>query len=73
MPKMLYYCDSCKSYTMEEKICPKCGEQLRTPHPPKFSPHDKYQKYRISYFKEKLNKIYDKNLNSNEIQKQNEN
>jgi len=26
--------------------CPKCGEKTRIAHPPKFSPEDKYAKYR---------------------------
>jgi len=38
-------CFSCEIYTLKEK-CPKCGKKTRTPHPPKFSPEDKYGKYR---------------------------
>jgi len=38
-------CPKCGAYTLKEK-CPKCGADTRTPHPPKFSPEDKYGKYR---------------------------
>jgi H/ACA ribonucleoprotein complex subunit 3 len=54
MPNILHYCDNCKDYTMQEKLCAKCGGKLRTPNPPKFSPQDKYQKYRIPIFKSKF-------------------
>ncbi|BBG23566.1 RNA-protein complex protein Nop10 [Sulfuracidifex tepidarius] len=33
-------------YTMKE-ICPKCGGSTFVPHPPRFSPVDKYVKYRL--------------------------
>jgi len=26
---------------------PRCGGPVKVPHPPKFSPEDKYQRYRI--------------------------
>lgn len=54
MPKKMHYCDKCKLYTLQDKICPTCGGTLRTPHPPKFSPQDKYQQYRIPLFKKKI-------------------
>jgi len=38
-------CPKCGTYTLKE-TCPKCGEPTKTPHPPKFSPQDKYGKYR---------------------------
>lgn len=53
MPKKMFRCVSCNEYTLNPTKCPKCGGKVKTPHPPKFSPHDKYQEYRISYFKEK--------------------
>ncbi|MCP4760380.1 MAG: RNA-protein complex protein Nop10 [archaeon] len=56
MPKILKFCDSCSIYTMNEKKCPKCDGVVRTPHPPKFSPQDKYQRYRIQFFKDKFSK-----------------
>lgn len=56
MPKMLRYCMKCKEYTLSTKICPKCGSAVKNPHPPKYSPIDKYQKYRILIFKEENKK-----------------
>ena len=38
---------------MEIKNCERCGSPVKNPHPPKYSPQDKYQKYRIPIFKEK--------------------
>lgn len=38
-------CDSCSVYTLKD-ACPKCGSPTKSPHPPKFSPEDKYGKYR---------------------------
>ncbi|MGD0422137.1 MAG: RNA-protein complex protein Nop10 [Candidatus Bathyarchaeia archaeon] len=45
MKWLLKKCPSCNSYTLKQK-CPKCGADTVTPHPPKFSPHDKYAKYK---------------------------
>ncbi|MHA2600778.1 MAG: RNA-protein complex protein Nop10 [Candidatus Thorarchaeota archaeon SMTZ1-83] len=42
----LFKCTVCEQYTLEEKTCPKCGEPVVTPHPPKFSPQDRYGEYR---------------------------
>jgi H/ACA ribonucleoprotein complex subunit 3 len=38
-------CPGCGKYTMKEK-CPGCGSATKTPHPPKFSPEDRYGRYR---------------------------
>lgn len=38
-------CARCNIYTMMEQ-CPRCGERTLSAHPPKFSPEDKYGKYR---------------------------
>lgn len=38
-------CRACGRYTMRE-ICPSCGSKTGSPHPPKFSPEDRYGKYR---------------------------
>ncbi len=47
MPKSLSKCLKCGSYTMKEGSCPSCGApDLRLAYPPKFSPEDKYGKYR---------------------------
>ncbi|HUO42596.1 MAG TPA: RNA-protein complex protein Nop10 [Methylomirabilota bacterium] len=45
MKWLLRKCPSCISYTLKQQ-CPKCGMSTVTPHPPKFSPHDKYAKFR---------------------------
>lgn len=52
MPKILHFCQECDEYTISPKKCPQCGNTVKTPHPPKYSPQDKYQKYRIPIFKE---------------------
>ena len=65
MPKKLLFCDNCKTYTLRE-MC-RCGKKTHTPHPPKFSPVDKYQKYRIDLFKEK----FEAKLSKNEIEANN--
>jgi H/ACA ribonucleoprotein complex subunit 3 len=38
-------CPSCKNYTFKE-IC-KCGGKTINPEPPKYSPENKYGKYRM--------------------------
>ncbi|RLF52115.1 MAG: RNA-protein complex protein Nop10 [Thermoplasmata archaeon] len=45
------YCYKCKRYTLKEK-CPVCGERTYKKEPPRFSPHDKYGKYRRMLKKE---------------------
>jgi H/ACA ribonucleoprotein complex subunit 3 len=32
---------------MDIELCPYCGGKVKIPHPAKFSPDDKYIKYRI--------------------------
>lgn len=39
------WCPSCEIYTMKEE-CPRCGERTRTRSPPRYSPQDRYGKYR---------------------------
>jgi H/ACA ribonucleoprotein complex subunit 3 len=39
------YCRACDTYTFKEG-CPSCGAATMSPCPPKFSPLDKYGKYR---------------------------
>ncbi|MFA6035846.1 MAG: nucleolar RNA-binding Nop10p family protein [Candidatus Micrarchaeia archaeon] len=41
--KKLKRCASCGSYTM---LAEHCGKAANTAHPPKYSPEDKYGKYR---------------------------
>ncbi|MBD3405804.1 MAG: RNA-protein complex protein Nop10 [Candidatus Lokiarchaeota archaeon] len=42
----LHKCVKCSTYTLEDKECPKCGGKVGDPTPPKYSPEDKYGKYR---------------------------
>jgi len=44
MPWLLRKCVKCGAYTLSKDKCPYCGGPLRIPHPPKFSPDDKYAK-----------------------------
>lgn len=38
-------CMGCANYTLRDK-CPNCGKKAVSPNPAKFSPGDKYGKYR---------------------------
>ncbi|MGY5861387.1 MAG: RNA-protein complex protein Nop10 [Candidatus Thorarchaeota archaeon] len=42
----LYKCTDCGYYTLDDSKCPKCGKRVRTPHPARYSPQDKYGDYR---------------------------
>jgi H/ACA ribonucleoprotein complex subunit 3 len=44
---LLRKCEKCKNYTLKKDKCQYCGGNIRVPHPPKFSPDDKYLKYRM--------------------------
>jgi len=44
---LLRTCGSCGKYTLRKDRCPYCCEKVRVPHPPKFSPDDKYLRYRM--------------------------
>lgn len=46
MPWLLRKCTSCGVYTLHKDKCPYCGGEVRVPHPPKFSPEDRYGRYR---------------------------
>jgi H/ACA ribonucleoprotein complex subunit 3 len=39
-------CPKCLGYTLDKK-CKRCSEQTGSIHPAKFSPDDKYMKYRL--------------------------
>jgi len=39
-------CRVCGRYTLRRDRCPVCGGELVVPHPPRFSPEDKYVVYR---------------------------
>ncbi len=47
MKWMIRKCTQCLRYTMKG-ICPYCGSWTKSPHPAKFSPDDKYAKYRAT-------------------------
>jgi len=43
---LLRKCVRCGKYTLNREGCPYCGCGVRVPHPAKFSPQDKYARYR---------------------------
>lgn len=43
---LLRKCQDCGRYTLKQKLCPNCGGVVKNPHPPKYSPEDRYGKYR---------------------------
>jgi H/ACA ribonucleoprotein complex subunit 3 len=43
---LLRKCVECQNYTLNQQKCPSCGGNLHIPHPAKFSPEDRYAKYR---------------------------
>lgn len=47
MRSQLLKCIKCEQYTFKE-TCSICGERTQTPLPPRYSPQDKYGKYRRS-------------------------
>ena len=56
MKSLIYHCRTCDQYTLNSN-CKKCGEPTIHPAPPRFSPEDKYGKYRRQLKKEReLNK-----------------
>ena len=46
MKPLMRKCKSCSRYTLET-LCPICNDETIVPHPPKFSPDDRYVRYRI--------------------------
>lgn len=40
-------CKNCFQYTLRDK-CPNCKEETISAHPAKFSPDDKYMRYRLA-------------------------
>ncbi len=44
---ILRRCRDCGRYTLRKDKCPYCGGELRVPHPPRFSPEDKYRRYKL--------------------------
>lgn len=45
---MIRKCRDCGGYTLSEAQCPRCKGTLRNPHPAKFSPDDKYSRFRLA-------------------------
>lgn len=45
---LLRKCEKCGQYTLKTDACPYCGGKVHIPHPPKFSPDDKYFRYRMA-------------------------
>jgi H/ACA ribonucleoprotein complex subunit 3 len=45
---MIRKCTKCGEYTLSEETCPHCGGNLKSPHPARFSPDDKYSKFRLA-------------------------
>ena len=43
--KHILKCQNCGRYTMQE-VCPECGSRAVSPKPPRYSPEDKYARYR---------------------------
>jgi len=39
-------CPKCGRYTLKD-FCPTCGERTMVAHPHRFSPEDRYVKYRV--------------------------
>ncbi|NIQ04990.1 MAG: RNA-protein complex protein Nop10 [Candidatus Korarchaeota archaeon] len=48
MPWLLRKCKECGEYTLRKDRCPHCGGEIHIPHPAKFSPDDKYLRYRVA-------------------------
>ncbi|MCL4411823.1 MAG: RNA-protein complex protein Nop10 [Candidatus Thermoplasmatota archaeon] len=46
MKSIIKKCPECRSYTLES-TCKKCGTQTVSTLPPRFSPEDRFAKYRI--------------------------
>jgi H/ACA ribonucleoprotein complex subunit 3 len=54
---MMLKCNKCGRYTILDK-CPECKSyELVDPHPPKFSPQDKYLRIRFYAILERKKKI----------------
>jgi H/ACA ribonucleoprotein complex subunit 3 len=45
LKSLIRYCRDCEEYTLDE-ICGKCRNKTVSAAPPRFSPEDRYGKYR---------------------------
>lgn len=55
MKLKMHKCRSCGEYTLQDK-CPYCKGDVGVIYPPKYSPEDKYGKYRRILKKQMLEK-----------------
>jgi H/ACA ribonucleoprotein complex subunit 3 len=55
VPWLLRKCKECSEYTLRMDRCPHCGGEVQVPHPAKFSPDDKYLKYRVALKRGQMN------------------
>jgi H/ACA ribonucleoprotein complex subunit 3 len=46
MKHLIRKCPNCGTYTLKQE-CNSCGVRTIDPHPPKYSPDDRYARYRI--------------------------
>ena len=44
---LLRKCVKCNFYTLHTDVCPKCGGEVKIPHPAKFSMDDRFRQYRL--------------------------
>jgi rRNA maturation protein Nop10 len=54
MPTHIQRCTKCLTYTISEGKCKTCESPLENVFPARFSLQDKYQDYRIDFFKKKM-------------------
>ena len=43
---LLRKCPRCNTYTLKS-VCPRCASQTKVAHPSRFSPEDRYVRYRV--------------------------
>jgi H/ACA ribonucleoprotein complex subunit 3 len=67
MKHLIRKCSACNRYTLG-RICPKCNAPTIDPHPPKYSPDDKYVRYRIADRYAQVNTEQQQHTNNNNIQ-----
>ena len=64
MKHLIRKCSACNRYTLG-RICPKCNAPTIDPHPPKYSPDDKYVRYRIADRYAQVNAVQQQHTNNN--------
>jgi H/ACA ribonucleoprotein complex subunit 3 len=67
MKHLIRKCSACNRYTLG-RICPKCNASTIDPHPAKYSPDDKYVRYRIADRYAQVNTEQQKQHTNNNIQ-----